>query len=184
MVTQGSAHALLEAAVDALDGVSGAGLKVDAVARRAGVNKRMIYHYFGNKAGLVEAARHSQAAVLAGARLISAETRRVLMRVYPGLEPLTTRPSHARLQRAARVTLSGLLETSAERGAALQGIDPAPLQTFLAELGSLALLAQPLSRPGGSKVSERSQTGSAGSTEKKPSFRLSSVSRPKAPGAT
>jgi AcrR family transcriptional regulator len=29
-----------------------AGARVDAIARRAGVNKRMLYHYFGNKDGL------------------------------------------------------------------------------------------------------------------------------------
>ena len=34
----------------AANGLSGA--RVDAIARRARANKRMIYHYFGNKAGL------------------------------------------------------------------------------------------------------------------------------------
>ena len=28
------------------------GARVDAIARRSGANKRMIYHYFGNKEGL------------------------------------------------------------------------------------------------------------------------------------
>jgi TetR/AcrR family transcriptional regulator len=32
-----------------------AGARVDAIARRAGVNKRMLYHYFGNKEGLFSA---------------------------------------------------------------------------------------------------------------------------------
>ena len=30
-----------------------AGARVDAIARRAGSNKRMLYHYFGDKEGLV-----------------------------------------------------------------------------------------------------------------------------------
>src|SRR5215510_11841404 len=38
----------------AAKGLSGA--RVDAIARRAGANKRMIYHYFGNKDGLYLAA--------------------------------------------------------------------------------------------------------------------------------
>jgi TetR/AcrR family transcriptional regulator len=29
-----------------------AGARVDAIAKRAGINKRMLYHYFGNKEGL------------------------------------------------------------------------------------------------------------------------------------
>ena len=29
-----------------------AGARVDAIARRARINKRMLYHYFGDKAGL------------------------------------------------------------------------------------------------------------------------------------
>jgi TetR/AcrR family transcriptional regulator len=32
-----------------------AGARVDAIAQRAGVNKRMLYHYFGNKEGLYRA---------------------------------------------------------------------------------------------------------------------------------
>ncbi|MDP6471829.1 MAG: TetR/AcrR family transcriptional regulator [Pseudomonadales bacterium] len=32
-----------------------AGLRIDAVAQRAGINKRMIYHHFGDKAGLAAA---------------------------------------------------------------------------------------------------------------------------------
>ncbi len=186
MVTGETAQALLEAAVDCLDGVSAAGLKVDEVARRAGVNKRMIYHHFGNKAGLVEAARDGQAAVLAGARLVSAEMRQVLMRLYPGLQPVTARPSHARLQRAARVTLARMLETRAgvDGAPSLQTLEDEQLQTFLAELGSLALLGQTFSQPADRSVSERSQTVKSANDEKKPSFRLSSVSRPKAPGAT
>ena len=39
-----------------------AGARVDAIARRAGINKRMLYHYFGNKHGLFSAVlRHKLA---------------------------------------------------------------------------------------------------------------------------
>ncbi len=175
-----TAQALLEAAIDCLDGVSAASLKVDEVSRRAGVNKRMIYHHFGNKAGLVAAARDDQAALLAGARLVTADTRQVLLRLHPELPSITVRPSHARLQRAARVTLAHLLEDPARAGT-LRALDAAQLQTFLAELGSLALLGQAPALPTDRSVSEYSQTAEVQENEKKPSFRLSSVSRPKAP---
>lgn len=38
------------------------GARVDAIARRAGSNKRMLYHYFGDKAGLFQAALHEKIA--------------------------------------------------------------------------------------------------------------------------
>lgn len=44
----------------AAHGFSGA--RVDAIARRAGSNKRMLYHYFGDKAGLFQAALHEKIA--------------------------------------------------------------------------------------------------------------------------
>jgi len=49
-------EAILAAAQDefAAKGLSGG--RVDAIARRAGANKRMIYHYFGSKQGLYLAA--------------------------------------------------------------------------------------------------------------------------------
>src|SRR5919197_2568080 len=49
-------EAILAAAQDefAAKGLSGG--RVDAIAKRAGANKRMIYHYFGSKQGLYLAA--------------------------------------------------------------------------------------------------------------------------------
>ncbi len=50
-----SQQRLIDAAAEifAQQGYHGAG--VDRIAERAGVNKRMIYHYFGDKAGLLRA---------------------------------------------------------------------------------------------------------------------------------
>ena len=45
---------LIETAADIIAEQGVAGLRVDEVARRARVNKRMIYHYFGSKTGLWE----------------------------------------------------------------------------------------------------------------------------------
>ena len=42
-----------------------AGGRVDAIARRAGVNKRMLYHYFGSKVGLFRALLAQRLAVRA-----------------------------------------------------------------------------------------------------------------------
>jgi len=44
--------AILAAATQEFTGSGLTGARVDAIARRARVNKRMIYHYFGDKDGL------------------------------------------------------------------------------------------------------------------------------------
>lgn len=54
---------ILEAALHEFAGRGFAGARVAAIARRAGSNKRMLYHYFGDKAGLFRAVlRHKIAA--------------------------------------------------------------------------------------------------------------------------
>lgn len=40
---------ILEAAISAFSDKGYSGARIDEIARRAGANKRMIYHYFGNK---------------------------------------------------------------------------------------------------------------------------------------
>lgn len=46
---------LLEAGAAVFAEAGYAGARVDAIAARAGLNKRMLYHYFGDKAGLYRA---------------------------------------------------------------------------------------------------------------------------------
>jgi AcrR family transcriptional regulator len=46
---------ILTAAREAFAAVGFAGARVDGIARAAGCNKQLIYHYFGDKAGLYEA---------------------------------------------------------------------------------------------------------------------------------
>ena len=46
---------ILEAAVEAFAAEGFTGARVDSIAERAGVNKRMLYHYFGNKEELFQA---------------------------------------------------------------------------------------------------------------------------------
>lgn len=55
---EGTRRRILDAALTefAAKGISGA--RVDAIAERAGTNKRMIYHYFASKEGLYRAVLH------------------------------------------------------------------------------------------------------------------------------
>jgi TetR/AcrR family transcriptional regulator len=46
---------ILEAAIEEFAAVGFTGARVDSIAERAGVNKRMLYHYFGNKLELFRA---------------------------------------------------------------------------------------------------------------------------------
>ncbi len=48
----GTQRAILAAATGEFAEKGLAGARVDAIAARAGINKRMLYHYFGNKEGL------------------------------------------------------------------------------------------------------------------------------------
>src|SRR5918997_1851320 len=53
---QATRQALLTAAIAEFAAKGPAGARVDEIARRAGVNKQMVYHYFGNKDDLFRAA--------------------------------------------------------------------------------------------------------------------------------
>ena len=61
---QQTRHRLLQAAIQRLVTLGSAGIRVDQLAADAGINKRMIYHYFGNKEGLCAWALDSQVARL------------------------------------------------------------------------------------------------------------------------
>jgi AcrR family transcriptional regulator len=61
---QQTRHRLLQAAIQQLVTLGSAGIRVDQLAADAGVNKRMIYHYFGNKEGLCAWALDSQVVCL------------------------------------------------------------------------------------------------------------------------
>lgn len=55
MAEPDSRERILHAAIREFSRVGNAGARVDAIAREAGVNKQLIYHYFGDKNGLYEA---------------------------------------------------------------------------------------------------------------------------------
>ena len=52
---QRSRERILAAALKEFAAKGFAGARVDFIARRAAINKRMLYHYFGNKEGLFKA---------------------------------------------------------------------------------------------------------------------------------
>ncbi len=52
---QATRSKILAAAVQSFSEAGIEGTRIDSVAKRSGANKRMIYHYFGDKAGLFEA---------------------------------------------------------------------------------------------------------------------------------
>jgi AcrR family transcriptional regulator len=56
--------AILRAATDEITAKGLTGARVDAIAERAGINKRMLYHYFGDKQGLyVAVLEHTYSAI-------------------------------------------------------------------------------------------------------------------------
>ncbi len=100
--------ALLRAAVDEFQKYGLAGARVDRIAREAGVNKRMIYHYFGDKEGMFAHAIATELDVLFSgdhervedwveavcARMTPSAARLVLWQALEGL-PDTGEPSDA-----------------------------------------------------------------------------------------
>ena len=70
---------ILEAALQEFAAKGFAGARVDVIARRARINKRMLYHYFGDKEGLFrEVLRRKiadRSAWLAGASTIQGMSR-------------------------------------------------------------------------------------------------------------
>jgi len=56
-------RAILDAAVAEFSAVGPAGARIDSIAAAAGVNKRMLYHYFENKEGLFAAVLDEQLAL-------------------------------------------------------------------------------------------------------------------------
>ena len=59
MPRAGNRERILEAAVNEFAELGFAGARVDRIAKESGLNKQLIYHYFGNKRGLYEAAFES-----------------------------------------------------------------------------------------------------------------------------
>ncbi|MGP0093091.1 MAG: TetR/AcrR family transcriptional regulator [Xanthobacteraceae bacterium] len=137
------------------------GGRVDHIAHRAKVNKRMIYHYFGNKQGLYLAALERAYADLRGTerKLVFAhlepETaiRRLVefnfdyMRKHPELISLINnenlhRAKHLRKSDAVRelhspfvATIGEILKRGVEQGIFRAGLDPVQVYVTIAAIG-------------------------------------------------
>ncbi|BBK33703.1 TetR family transcriptional regulator [Allostella humosa] len=152
---------LLEAAWDEFSAKGLGGARVDAIARRAAANKRMIYHYFGSKAGLYLAVLelaydrirgHERALALEDCPPAEGIARLVaynfdFCRDNPGFIHLLANENlhHARhLARSDKVrqvnlpvidTIGRLLARGAAEGVFRPGIDPLDLYITIAALG-------------------------------------------------
>ena len=137
------------------------GGRVDRIARRAKVNKRMIYHYFGNKAGLYLAALERAYADLRGTERklvfthLDPETaiRRLVefnfdyMREHPELINLINnenlhRARHLRKSGTVRelhsplvASIGEILKRGAEQGIFRDGLDPMQIYITTAAIG-------------------------------------------------
>ena len=137
------------------------GARVDAIAKSAGANKRMIYHYFGDKDGLYlavleatyEAIRVAEQALhlgdrdpVEGMRELVLFTWRYFLAHPEFLSLLGTENLHkaAHLKRSKRIRelhsplvgmISGLLERGARERVFRSGIDPVELYVTIAALG-------------------------------------------------
>jgi AcrR family transcriptional regulator len=107
-VVPDSRAVILAAARRQLAAEGGSALRVDAVAGAAGVNKRMIYHWFRDREGLITAAFDAHAAgedPVDTARLLAwqaLEGRLTDSRLPAGLESPAREPSARERERAAR----------------------------------------------------------------------------------
>ena len=121
-----------------------AGLRVDRVASLAKINKRMIYHYFGDRGGL--AAKVLDQQLLAITPVLSTSELSVLRYFFdqPGTdvslpasaeEGPAAQESFQAEQRAAVILIRGLLDRWHLFGA----LESLPIQALLARLNSLVL---------------------------------------------
>jgi AcrR family transcriptional regulator len=151
---------ILDAATAAFAEKGLGGARVDAIARQAGTNKRMLYHYFGNKEGLFRAAIervYAQICVAAEQVDLEGDDPEAAMRelvdfvwTYYRKHPeaitlLNSENLHkarhirgsaalAALQPPFVATIAGLLQRGAATGRFRSGIDPVQLYISIAGL--------------------------------------------------
>ena len=117
MVTLPAKDRILSAATQILAASGSGGLRIDSVAERAGVNKRMIYVHFGSRDGLVQLIRMIQLSNLLADSGLS-ESSCLILRELLGAPPSDT-PAEIADQAArklgVRITLSHLTELDAAR---------------------------------------------------------------------
>lgn len=142
-----------------------AGARVDAIAERAGVNKRMLYHYFGDKSGLylavLEAAYAAIRAEERALHLDPNEPEAALVKLttftfdyylehpeFLGLLAAENLVRAANLKGSAAIqliqstfepTLGAILKSGAAKGRFRPGLDPIHVYITIASLGAFYL---------------------------------------------
>jgi AcrR family transcriptional regulator len=132
---------LIEVASKLMADLGAAGLRVDQVAALAKINKRMIYHYFGDKEGLTAKVIAQQVSVIMP-RLNEQETS-ALLHLFDHVGVSTTdpvrcadQPSTRAQQQAAVILMRALLDR-------WQWLSEIPIQSLLSRLSALALGFEP-----------------------------------------
>ena len=121
-----------------------AGLRVDRVASLAKINKRMIYHYFGDKEGL--AAKVLEHQLLTITPVLSESEMGVLQYFFDKAGAVASLPAHGKggaatqkslqaKKRTAVILIRGLLD----RWHLFDALEDLPVQALFARLNSLAL---------------------------------------------
>ena len=132
---------LIEVASKLMADLGAAGLRVDQVAALAKINKRMIYHYFGDKEGLTAKVIAQQVAAISP-RLNEQETSTLLhffdLAGVSTTDPVrwADQPLAQAQQQAAVIVMRALLDQ-------WQRLSEIPIQSLLSRLSVLALGLEP-----------------------------------------
>ena len=204
MVTTRKVPAAIVAAACEIAALRGlAGVRIDDVARVAGVNKRMIYHYYDHRQGLLDALLRGQIDILlaseGGLDDVAKQVLRTLTQALgmqaPYAQALQVQETQVQammvltqdhsaqagaqlLNNAAKITLCWLTQ-QAFNTVSLQPIDPSAWEKFCLALTNLALMDParrmlPIPSNKPGVVSKRLLR----SDRLKPVYRLKSTSRP------
>ena len=167
---------LIDTAAEMIAELGIAGLRVDEVARRARVNKRMIYHYFGSKKGLWAQVVDRHVEYLCSSVPDLSDGSKKLLRAELVSKPQTLRPASAGLvsgtvlRRAAKVVLRRFLDGPAMR-AGLSDADWRDLFLLLCRLTFNERLADKL--PNASEYSQVNVQNERSTVVAKPTYQLS-----------
>ena len=153
--------AILQAAAETMAAAGSGAVRVDEVARLAGANKRMIYHYFSDRAGLVQAVIASSLCAIRNAPELDDDAHYALSKIASDLLAIDVQDqaTDIPLRQAAVIVLSHCLFRSYEheRGS-LSGWNPDDSSSMGRGVQRLLALAM--------------------GQQAKPRYRLRSVSRP------
>ena len=132
---------LIEVASKLMADLGAAGLRVDQVAALAKINKRMIYHYFGDKQGLTAKVVAQQVSAITP--MLNEQEASALLYLFDhravsptGAVRSVAQPSMQGQQQAAVIVMRALLDQ-------WQRLSEIPIQSLLSRLSALALGLEP-----------------------------------------